>query len=54
MVLAGLGKLVEVDAWLTALFVTVFVIAVASGLQYVWIWSLKARRERVAIRTPSH
>jgi cardiolipin synthase len=53
VVLAGLGKLVEVDAWLTALFVSVFVIAVASGVQYVWIWSLKARRERAAVRTPS-
>ena len=53
VVLAGLGKLVEVDAWLTPLFVTVFVIAVASGLQYVWIWSLKARRERAGVRTPS-
>ena len=53
VVLAGLARLVEVDAWLTALFVTVFVIAVSSGLQYVWIWSLKARRERAAVRTPS-
>jgi len=53
VVLAGLGKLVEVDAWLTALFVSVFVIAVSSGVQYVWIWSLKARRERAAVRTPS-
>jgi cardiolipin synthase len=52
-VLAGLGKLVEVDAWLTALFVAVFVVAVSSGVQYVWIWSLKARRERAAVRTPS-
>jgi cardiolipin synthase len=51
-VLAGLGRLVAVDAWLTALFLAVFVIAVASGVQYVWIWSLKARRERAEIRTP--
>ncbi len=43
------AELVEVDAWLTALFVTVFVIAVSSGVQYVWIWSLKARRERAAV-----
>jgi cardiolipin synthase len=28
------------------LFVTVFAIAVVSGVQYVWIWSAKARRER--------
>ena len=32
------------------LFVGVFVIAVTSGVQYVWIWSAKARREREAIR----
>jgi hypothetical protein len=51
-VLAGQGRLVVVDAWLTALFVAVFVIAVGSGVQYVWIWSRKARRERAAIRTP--
>ena len=32
---------------------TVFVIAVVSGVQYVWIWSAKARRERVAARLKS-
>lgn len=50
LVLAGLAKLLEMDAWLTPLFVTVFVIAVVSGVQYVWIWSAKARRERAAAR----
>jgi cardiolipin synthase (CMP-forming) len=50
LVLAGLGRLIELDAWLPALFVTVFVIAVISGVQYVWIWGAKARRERAADR----
>lgn len=49
-VLAGLGGLLAVDAWLTPLFVGVFVIAVMSGVQYVWIWGTKARREREAVR----
>lgn len=50
IVLAGLGGLLAVDAWLTPLFVGVFVIAVISGVQYVWIWGAKARREREAVR----
>ena len=51
LVLADLGKvLVMADAWLAALFATVFVIAVTSGVQYVWIWSAKARRERAEDR----
>jgi cardiolipin synthase len=29
------------------LFLVVFGVAVVSGIQYVWIWSAKARRERV-------
>jgi cardiolipin synthase len=49
-VLAGLGGLLAVDAWQTPLFVGVFVIAVMSGVQYVWIWGTKARREREAVR----
>jgi cardiolipin synthase (CMP-forming) len=31
----------------------VFVIAVVSGVQYVWIWGAKAHRERVATRLKS-
>lgn len=50
IVLAGLGGLLAVDAWLTPLFASVFAIAVISGVQYVWIWGTKARREREAVR----
>jgi cardiolipin synthase (CMP-forming) len=53
LVLADLARLLELDAWLTALFVSVFVIAVVSGVQYVWIWGAKARREHVATRLKS-
>ena len=54
VVLAGLGQILMVDAWLTLLFAGVFVIAVISGVQYVWIWSAKARREREAVRLKLH
>jgi len=54
LVLADLGKLLALDDWLQPLFVTVFVIAVVSGIQYVWIWSAKARHERAAARIRSH
>ena len=54
LVLADLGKLLEVDAWLTVLFASVFAIAVISGVQYVWIWSAKARRERGEDRFKPH
>lgn len=54
LVLAGLAGLFELAAWMQPLFVTVFVIAVVSGLQYVWIWSAKARREREAGRLKPH
>ena len=50
LVLGGLAGLLSLGDWLHALFVAVFVIAVASGVQYVWIWGAKARREREAIR----
>jgi cardiolipin synthase (CMP-forming) len=50
LVLAGLGDVLDVESWLTVLFAAVFVIAVTSGVQYVWIWSIKARRERAADR----
>ncbi len=53
LVLAGLGGVLEVAAWLPAVFVSVFVIAVISGAQYVWIWGAKARRERAADRGPN-
>jgi cardiolipin synthase len=46
LVLGGLAGLLALDDWRQPLFVTVFAIAVVSGVQYVWIWSAKARRER--------
>ena len=53
LVLADLARLLELDDWLTTLFVSVFVIAVVSGVQYVWIWGAKAHRERVTTRLKS-
>jgi len=53
LVLGGQAGLLALDDWRLPLFVTIFVIAVASGVQYVWIWSVKARRERVATRLRS-
>lgn len=50
LVLGDLGGVLALDVWRLPLFATVFVIAVASGVQYVWIWGAKARRERVATR----
>jgi cardiolipin synthase len=54
LVLADLAQVLKLDEWLTALFATVFVIAVVSGVQYVWIWGTKARRERAAARLNPH
>ena len=54
LVLAGLAGLLALDDWRLPLFAIVFAIAVTSGVQYVWIWSVKARRERVAARLKSH
>ncbi|MBT9567733.1 MAG: CDP-alcohol phosphatidyltransferase family protein [Thiobacillus sp.] len=53
LVLANLGRVVSVDPWLNQLFIASFVIAVVSGLQYVWLWGTKAHRERVAFRIKS-
>ena len=53
LVLGGLSGLLALDGWLLPLFAAVFFIAVASGVQYVWIWSAKARRERLAARLKS-
>ncbi|MFP5419645.1 MAG: CDP-alcohol phosphatidyltransferase family protein [Gammaproteobacteria bacterium] len=47
LVLGGLAGVLDMAAWLTPLFAGVFAIAVASGVQYVWIWGAKARRERL-------
>ena len=48
LVLGGLAGLLALEGWLQPLFAVVFVVAVASGVQYVWIWGAKARRERLA------
>lgn len=54
LVLGGLAGLLALDDWLLPLFVAVFIIAVASGVQYVWIWSAKVRLERASARFKSH
>jgi cardiolipin synthase len=54
LVLGGQAGLLSLDDWLLALFVAVFCVAVISGIQYVWIWSVKARREREAIHFKPH
>ena len=54
LVLADLGKVWEVQAWLTVIFAAVFVIAVISGVQYVWIWTAKARRARAEMPFKIH
>lgn len=50
LVLGGLAGVLALGGWLQYVFVAVFAIAVGSGLQYVWIWSAKARRAREAVR----
>jgi len=50
LVLGGLARLLVLDDWRLPLFASVFVIAVISGVQYVWIWSAKVRRERAVVR----
>ena len=54
LVLGALAELLVLEDWLQPLFAVVFGIAVASGVQYVWIWGAKARRERLAARLKSH
>ncbi len=46
LVLADLARLIALGGWKLPLFATVFVVAVVSGIQYVWIWSAKARSAR--------
>jgi cardiolipin synthase len=52
LVLGVLAQWLVLEDWMQPLFVAVFVIAAASGVQYVWIWSAKARRERAGARVP--
>lgn len=54
LVLGNLARIVPVDAWLDELFIASFVIAVVSGVQYVWLWGHKAYRERAALRVGPH
>ncbi|MHB8760322.1 MAG: CDP-alcohol phosphatidyltransferase family protein [Thiobacillus sp.] len=46
LVLGTLADLLALGAWQGPMFAAAFGIAVASGVQYVWIWGGKARRER--------
>lgn len=46
LVLGQLAELIELGGWQRPMFALAFGVAVSSGLQYVWIWSAKARRER--------
>ena len=48
LVLAHSAQILQLGIWQGPLFALVFVIAAVSGLQYVWIWSGKVRRERGA------
>ena len=50
LVLAERAGWLQAGGWLMPLFAIVFAIAVVSGVQYVWIWGAKARRERAAAR----
>ncbi|MBW8328644.1 MAG: CDP-alcohol phosphatidyltransferase family protein [Thiobacillus sp.] len=54
LVLADLAGLLDLTAWLQPLFAVVLVMAAVSGVQYVWIWSAKARRERIASPLKPH
>jgi cardiolipin synthase len=44
VVLAEAARMMPAYPWLGQLFMVVFVTVVASGLQYVWLWSRKAMR----------
>lgn len=45
LVLGHAAKLLPGEQWLMPMFGLVFATTVASGIQYVWIWSGKARRK---------
>ena len=42
-VLADKARIIQLGIWESPLFMLVFAIAAVSGIQYVWIWSAKAR-----------
>ena len=45
LVLADSAQIIQLGIWQGPLFALVFAIAAVSGIQYVWIWSGKARDE---------
>ncbi|MCU0897237.1 MAG: CDP-alcohol phosphatidyltransferase family protein [Burkholderiales bacterium] len=45
LVLADAASAADFRDWLPALFALVFVTVVASGAQYVWVWSRKAKED---------
>jgi cardiolipin synthase len=52
-VIADAAQLVDLDGLLPGLLVAVFVTVIASGAQYVWIWSRRALAARRGARVPS-
>jgi cardiolipin synthase len=52
-VIAAAAELVDLDGLLPGLLVAVFVTVIASGAQYVWIWSRRALAARRGARVPS-
>lgn len=46
LVLADSARIIQLGIWHGPLFALVFAVAAISGIQYVWIWSGKVRRER--------
>ena len=45
-VLVGAARMLDLTAWLPALFAVVFLTIVASGAHYVWVWAWKAAAAR--------
>src|SRR5262249_13541387 len=45
LVLATAAAVIDFGTWLPAVFPLVFATVLASGAQYVWVWSRKAARE---------
>jgi cardiolipin synthase len=52
-VIADAAELVDLEGLLPGLLVAVFVTVIASGAQYVWIWSRRALAARRGARVPS-
>jgi cardiolipin synthase len=52
-VIAAAAELVDLEGLLPGLLVAVFVTVIASGAQYVWIWSRRALAARRGARVPS-